>query len=159
LGGTTGLGAVTSSAKANQSTDQAAMSAVSAEIAKFNDFMTTAKTDELLDKGPGFVALCASATPPTTPSSGLTISTSSLPNGKVGTAYSQSLGASGGTTPYTWSISSGTLPSGLTLTASSGQISGTPTAQVSSTPLTVKVTDSSKAPNSQTISLTLTIDP
>jgi hypothetical protein len=159
LGGTTGLGAVTSTVKANQSTDEAAISAVNAEIAKFNDFMTTATTDDVLNKGSGFVALCASAAPPPTSSSGLTITTSSLPKGKVGTAYSGSLVASGGTTPYKWSLSTGTLPSGLNLTASSGLISGTPTAQMSSSPLTFKVTDSSKPPNSQTVSLTLTIDP
>jgi hypothetical protein len=48
-----------------------------------------------------------------------------LPAGTVGAAYSQTLAASGGTTPYSWSISSGSLPPGLSL--SGGTISGTPT--------------------------------
>ncbi len=56
----------------------------------------------------------------------LVISTSTLPAGQAGVAYSQTLQASGGTAPYTWSISAGALPAGLNLSA--GQISGTPTA-------------------------------
>ncbi len=49
------------------------------------------------------------------------------PSGVVGAAYSDTLTAAGGTTPYTWSISAGTLPAGLTLNASTGVVSGTPT--------------------------------
>src|SRR5262249_34254255 len=52
-----------------------------------------------------------------------------LPAGTVGTAYSQPLGATGGMTPYTWSVASGTLPPGLMLSAA-GVIAGTPTAAV-----------------------------
>lgn len=50
-----------------------------------------------------------------------------LPNGTVGSSYSVILGASGGTTPYNWSLSSGSLPSGLSLNSNAGIISGTPT--------------------------------
>ena len=57
----------------------------------------------------------------------LTITTTSLPNGTVGTAYSQTLAATGGATPYTWSVYSGSLPAGLSLGSSTGTISGTPT--------------------------------
>jgi uncharacterized protein (TIGR03437 family) len=58
----------------------------------------------------------------------LTITTTSLPNGTVGVAYSQALAASGGTPPYSnWTVSSGALPGGLKLNASSGVIGGTPT--------------------------------
>ena len=42
-----------------------------------------------------------------------TISTTALPNGTLGVAYLATLAASGGTTPYTWSLASGALPSGL----------------------------------------------
>jgi hypothetical protein len=56
----------------------------------------------------------------------LTISTTSLANGTQNVAYSATLGASGGTLPYTWSIASG-LPPGLTLNSSTGAITGTPT--------------------------------
>jgi len=54
------------------------------------------------------------------------ISTASLPDGTVNTAYSQTLTASGDT-PITWSLDSGSLPTGLTL-SNDGGISGTPTA-------------------------------
>ena len=54
------------------------------------------------------------------------ITTSSLPNGQVSVAYDQPLTASGGTSPYSWSLASGTLPEGL-FVASGGAIQGTPT--------------------------------
>ncbi|PYT19783.1 MAG: hypothetical protein DMG57_44250, partial [Acidobacteria bacterium] len=50
-----------------------------------------------------------------------------LPSGSTGTFYSQTISASGGVTPYSWSITLGALPAGMTLNASSGVISGTPT--------------------------------
>jgi CSLREA domain-containing protein len=56
----------------------------------------------------------------------LVLTPSTLPAAMVGTAYNQSLSASGGTAPYTYSISSGTLPAGLTLNG--GVLSGKPTA-------------------------------
>ena len=71
----------------------------------------------------------------------VTITTPSLPGGVVSTSYSTALGANGGQTPYSWSISSGSLPSGLSLAGSTGVISGTPTA-TGTTTFTVKVTDS-----------------
>ena len=54
------------------------------------------------------------------------ITTSSLPGGKVGEAYSQTLTADS-TTPITWSMSGGALPDGLSLNKDTGKISGTPT--------------------------------
>lgn len=72
----------------------------------------------------------------------LAITTAVLPNGTVGTAYSSTLAASGGTPPYSWSVFSGSLPAGLTL--GGGMISGTP--QHSGVfPFTVQVTDSTEA--------------
>jgi hypothetical protein len=56
----------------------------------------------------------------------LVITTTSVPNGKVGSAYSATLGASGGSGSFTWSLLSGSLPNGLALSAA-GTISGTPT--------------------------------
>jgi hypothetical protein len=71
----------------------------------------------------------------------LQITTTSLPGGSVGTAYSQSVVASGGQTPLAWSVVAGSLPAGLALNASTGVISGTPTtAQTAS--FTAQVADS-----------------
>jgi hypothetical protein len=87
--------------------------------------------------------------------SSLQFSTSSLPAGQVGAAYSTMVQATGGTTPYHWSISSGGLPAGLTLSATTGTISGTPTTSGSVT-FTAKVTDST-SPTAQTATKSLTI--
>ena len=67
----------------------------------------------------------------------LTVSTTSLPTAGVGTEYSQPLSAAGPGGTYTWSISAGTLPAGLTLVGAT--ISGTPTAAGTSE-FTAKVT-------------------
>lgn len=72
---------------------------------------------------------------------GPVIKTTSLPDGTVGTVYSQLLLVSGGTAPYTGSISAGSLPAGLTLDPATGAIAGTPTAAGSSA-FTVQVADS-----------------
>src|SRR2546423_26799 len=69
----------------------------------------------------------------------LQITTAQLPGGFVAGAYTSTLTASGGSTPYTWSLLSGTLPSGLTLNAG-GSISGTPSL-AGSFPFTVQVKD------------------
>jgi alpha-galactosidase len=57
----------------------------------------------------------------------LITSASPIASGTVGSPYSQTLTASGGNAPYTWSLSAGTLPAGLSL-GSAGLLSGTPTA-------------------------------
>ncbi|MGU3658394.1 putative Ig domain-containing protein [Methylobacterium fujisawaense] len=61
--------------------------------------------------------------------------------GTVGQSYSASFGASGGTGPYAFSLASGTLPAGLSLSPSSGAISGTPTVAGLAEGLIIKVTD------------------
>ena len=88
----------------------------------------------------------------------LTITTTSLPGGSVGTAYSATLQASGGAQPYTWSVSSGTLPPGLTLNSSSGVISGTPTATGTSN-FTIQVADSESPARTEAVNFSITISP
>ncbi|MGO8748886.1 MAG: beta strand repeat-containing protein [Thermoguttaceae bacterium] len=83
----------------------------------------------------------------------LSLSPSSLPAGTVGVAYSQKVTASGGTGSITLS-ESGTLPAGLTFTASTGTFSGTPTAS-GTYAISVKATDSVGATASQNYSLTV----
>jgi hypothetical protein len=89
--------------------------------------------------------------------SNLAISTTSpLPAGTQGAAYNLQLGAGGGTPPYGWSLASGSnLPSGLTL-SSMGVLSGTPTAQATST-FTIILTDSESPAASVSKSFSLTI--
>ncbi len=102
----------------------------------------------------------ASATPTPTPAPAPTVTplqltSSSLASGTVGSAYSATLTASGGTSPYTWSVASGSLPAGLTL-STSGAITGTPSASgASSFSLTVK--DSASSPQAATSTFSLTI--
>ncbi len=88
----------------------------------------------------------------------LTVTTTSLPNGTQNAAYSTTLTATGGTTPYSWSISVGTLPAGLTLASSTGVISGTPTGTGTSN-FTVQVTDASSATASKPLSITVGTTP
>jgi hypothetical protein len=82
------------------------------------------------------------------------IITSSLPSGTGGSAYSQTLQASGGTIPYTWSITSGSLPSGLSLNSSNGIISGTPTSAGTYT-FTVQLRDSTNQTLTKVLSITI----
>ena len=84
----------------------------------------------------------------------VSIVTASLPNGTVGQAYSATLAASGGTQPYTWSLVSGQLPTGLSLSAS-GITSGTPTT-AGSYSFTVEVNDSGSHPASKAFSMSTT---
>jgi predicted hotdog family 3-hydroxylacyl-ACP dehydratase len=65
-----------------------------------------------------------------------------LPSGTVGVAYSQTIVASGGTAPYTYSVSAGAIPSGLSLNAATGAITGTPTT-ANTYNFTTQATDSS----------------
>jgi hypothetical protein len=82
------------------------------------------------------------------------ISCGSPPTGSVGVAYSHAFPASGGSTPYTFSIITGSLPTGLTLDASTGIASGTPTA-VGTFPFTVQVTDAASMTNSVPCSIAI----
>lgn len=87
----------------------------------------------------------------------LSVTTTSLLGGSVNNAYSQTLQANGGTPPYTWSISSGTLPTGLNVNANTGAITGTPKATGVSS-FTVKVTDSAAATATANLSITINAD-
>ena len=88
----------------------------------------------------------------------LTITTASpLPNATVGSAYSQTFVAIGGTSPYTWSISAGAPPPGLALSAA-GVLSGTPT-QAGTFSFTVRVADAANASTTKAFTLTVNAAP
>jgi hypothetical protein len=85
----------------------------------------------------------------------LALSPTTLPNGARNTAYSQTLSASGGTAPYTFAKTTGTLPAGLTL-SSGGLLSGRPTANNTQYTFTITVTDSANPQNTGSQSYTMT---
>jgi hypothetical protein len=86
-----------------------------------------------------------------------TITTLQLPSGQNGVPYNQTIAASGGVSPLTFTLSSGALPPGLTL-ATNGVISGTPTSSGSSA-FTVKVTDAGIPPFTISQGYTITVAP
>jgi len=98
-------------------------------------------------------ALSITAVPATTPPA-LGIVTDSLPEGRQNTPYDLALVATGGQTPYTWSLSTGSLPAGLTLGASTGVISGTPTSPATSS-FAVRVADANSQTGPKALSLTV----
>jgi len=81
--------------------------------------------------------------------------TSTLGDGYATTAYTASLTASGGRAPFTWSVASGTLPSGLSLAPSSGILSGTLGSSVGTHNLTLRVTDSSGRTSTRAVTLSV----
>jgi hypothetical protein len=79
------------------------------------------------------------------------ITTTTLPSGTVSVPYSATLASAGGTPPYTYSLSSGSVPPGLALSPS-GKVTGTPT--VSGTfAFTIKVTDSARGVATQAFTI------
>lgn len=89
---------------------------------------------------------------------GPAILTTSLPDGTVSAAYNQTITATGGTQPYIWSITSSSLPNGLTLNSSTGNISGTPTTNGTST-FTIQISDTNSLTNSRQFTLTVNSAP
>ena len=87
-----------------------------------------------------FLSACGSQ--PSTPPS-LEVLTTLVPNAVVNTPYTTQLQATGGAAPYSWKVTAGALPEGLTL-SSSGVISGVPSGQGQFS-FTVEVVDSSTA--------------
>jgi hypothetical protein len=98
----------------------------------------------------------STSTPPAAPSPAptpaLALTTTTLPSGTAGASYSQTLAASGGTAPYAWKLTSGTLPAGLSLAG--GAITGTP-ATAGTSSFAIQVADGASATASQSFSLTV----
>jgi hypothetical protein len=92
---------------------------------------------------------CASNTAPT-----ITLNPASLPVGLIGAAYNQTISATGGSAPYTFAVTSGAVPAGLTLN-SNGTWSGAPTT-ANNYNFTILATDANGFTGSQAYSLTVT---
>ncbi|WP_245606844.1 choice-of-anchor U domain-containing protein [Simplicispira psychrophila] len=86
----------------------------------------------------------------------LAVSPATLGGGTVGVAYSATVSASGGAAPYSYAITPGSLPAGLSLNASSGVISGTPTASGTSN-FTVTATDANSATGARAYSVAMAV--
>jgi hypothetical protein len=131
----------------NQTTTSVTYNAPASVTAPVTDHLTATS----LNDSTKTVTLAINVTPPPA------ITTTSLPNGIVGTAYNQTLTATGGAGTLAFTVSVGTLPAGLTL-SSAGAITGTPTA-VGMSSFTVKVADSSiGGPQSATKALSITVN-
>ena len=111
----------------------------------------TGPTGAVTMAGAGGNTIGGCSAPPVCPL--ITITPPAAPVGSVGAAYSQQLVASGGTGPYTFTVSSGTLPAGLTLTPG-GLLSGTPTTAGSST-VTIRAADGNGCPGLITYSISV----
>ena len=88
----------------------------------------------------------------------LSITTTSLPPGQVGTPYQGSLNATGGWDAFSWIVGYGSLPAGLSLNAQTGAISGTPTTAGTSS-FTVQATDTGTQTSSRQLSITVAAEP
>jgi uncharacterized protein YhjY with autotransporter beta-barrel domain len=100
-----------------------------------SDSFTYTATNASGTSSPATVSITVSA-----PTLAFSPAAGTLSGGTVNSAYSQTVSANGGTAPYTYSVSGGSLPAGLTINPSTGVISGTPTASGSYN-FTIQVTD------------------
>jgi uncharacterized repeat protein (TIGR01451 family) len=100
----------------------------------------------------------SAASAPVTPNVSPSLTFPAPPAGEVGVAYSRPLTVSNGTAPFTWSVSAGALPAGLTVNAATGLLSGTPTAAGTSA-FTVQVVDASGQAASRAVTLVIAAAP
>lgn len=89
----------------------------------------------------------------------VSITTTSLPGAKIGTAYSEELIATNGRLPYLWTVAAGVLPDGLRLDRFTGTISGTPTAKAVTQTFTISVADSDSPPTTRSRDFTIEVAP
>jgi Putative Ig domain len=114
---------------------------------------TTTASVTATSRADSSVSASAAITINPTQNQSLQITTSSLAPGQQGETYSAAFAAVGGTQPYSWGISSGTLPPGITLNTN-GDLAGTPTAAGTSA-FSVQVTDANNLKATGTFSLAI----
>jgi len=119
--------------------------------------VTSAGGAATLTAGFTYTAQAIVLTPPSPPNVTVTLTPSAVPNATMGQVYSQSITASGGVAPYSYSVDSGALPAGMTL-SSSGLLSGSPAAGGAFN-FAIKATDSSggSGPFSGTMAYSMTV--
>jgi uncharacterized protein YhjY with autotransporter beta-barrel domain len=88
----------------------------------------------------------------------ITVNPVNLPNGTTGTPYNQTVSASNGTAPYSFAVTAGGLPPGLTLNANSGAITGTPNA-AGSYGFTIEATDANNSKGNRPYNVTINTAP
>ena len=111
---------------------------------------------------PAALAVTATAGPALASTAPLAITTTTPLTATAGSAFTAKLSATGGTKPYSWSLAGGTvLPTGLTLHAATGQVTGTPVGPAGTVDFTAQVTDSEAVPATVTAteSITVTVTP
>jgi hypothetical protein len=111
-------------------------------------FTITATDSNLVSSGPKSYTITVSA-------GAIVITPSSLPPGTVGVAYNQTVTASGGTAPYIYTITLGTLPSPLQLNPNTGAITGVPSGPPGASSFNIKAQDNVGASNIQAYSITI----
>ncbi len=84
--------------------------------------------------------------------------TTALDAATIGVQYDETLGAVGGTGTYTWTLSAGTLPTGLTLDGAAGTISGTPEAGAATATFTLQVSDDDSPAQTADVELTIEVN-
>lgn len=84
----------------------------------------------------------------------ITVLPATLPSGAIGTAYNQTVSGSGGTAPYTFAVTSGTLPTGLLLNASTGAITGSPLTAATFN-FTITASDANGCPGSRAFTIVI----
>ena len=104
------------------------------------------------------IMFAASAVIDVSATTALSIVTSAMSKGQQGAAYAEAISAKGGTSPYKWSLTSGTLPAAVALNATTGVLTGTPS-QSGAFTFTVNVFDTSTSPRKAQKALTLQLAP
>ena len=140
-------------AQAGQTFTGTATTATVTGLTAGTTYTFTVAAQNLAGTGPAS-APSSSVTPNQAPS----LTFAAPPGGEVGVAYSAQLAATGGTSPFLWSVSGGTLPAGLTLAPSTGLLSGTPTA-AGSFPVTIRVVDASSQAATKAVTLVIAAAP
>jgi hypothetical protein len=104
----------------------------------------------------GLLATLGVAAPAGAATKPLDVKSAGLPPATAGVSYSAKLAASGGIAPYTWSVTQGALPAGLTLVPATGLIAGIP-APGSTASFAVQASDSENPPASASANLSITV--